>query len=296
MASISLLVFAVLLSLQPIMIFSSSINHHPHQQLSKENNIECLSLIINITQSCQNNNILYFTSPMGFNNGLASEFNHYFVISTLGAILSGKRLVYLRSNRTWEYDCDFRSGWGCYFRFRCGHPRGVEPKDMNFTTSLSGSFVNPGTTFQSTTPGYGKFMDFSRILNAYKKIKKIDSNLQCNGINISTTVATSIVAKYLYQLQPEVKSSIKQINTRYHHLTQSGYFSLQIRLTDKKMEMPRETWKWMNNATSIANYMKPFFDADPEIKNLFIGNEKYFHYISCYLSHIYISSNTLLSD
>ena len=249
-----------------------------------------LPLKNNYNKFIGNYNILYVTSPMGFNNGFASEYNHYLIGSTINAITSGRRLVYLRSNRTWEYDCNSKSGWGCYFRFRCGHPRGVEPKDMNFTAPLSGSLINPGSTFQSTILGYGNVIDMSRIINAFKKVKMIDEQLQCS-VSTSTTVATSIIAKYLYQLQPEVKSSIKQINSRYHHLIQSGYFSLQIRLTDKKVEMPKQTWLWMNNANIVTNYMKPFFEAQPKIKNLFIGNR---HSFTTIIPALYLTSMRII--
>eukprot|EP00597_Dinobryon_sp_UTEXLB2267_P017548 CAMPEP_0201107266 /NCGR_PEP_ID=MMETSP0812-20130820/55741_1 /ASSEMBLY_ACC=CAM_ASM_000668 /TAXON_ID=98059 /ORGANISM="Dinobryon sp., Strain UTEXLB2267" /LENGTH=64 /DNA_ID=CAMNT_0047368033 /DNA_START=68 /DNA_END=258 /DNA_ORIENTATION=+ len=56
---------------------------------------------------------------MGGGSGLGSEFNAYLIRSLLTAVSSKRRMVYFRSKRKWEYDCNSESGWACYLQFHC---------------------------------------------------------------------------------------------------------------------------------------------------------------------------------
>ena len=259
-----LVITVMLLSILPA--FESRSHSHAHYS-------QCFKLVLNVTQSCDNTKLLY-VPLMGGGSGLGSEFNHYFVQSTLQAIMEGRRMVYLRiPSRKWEYDCDEKLGWGCYLRFRCDTPTGVEPKDFDFSDRDS-AFQDNSRKVTYNRNGMNQFSNTVKELFAhYKRIGKIDKDKVCDieANNITPTIATSLVARFLYKLQPTVIAEINKVKTQYQNLIESGYFSLQLRLTDKTAEMSQKAWNWMTNATQIAYFMKPYFDASPNVKKLFTG-------------------------
>ena len=234
---------------------------------------------------------------MGVSSGLGSEFNHYLIQSTLQAILESRRMVYLRTpDKKWDwYDCDEKLGWACYLRFRCGNPYGVDIKDVNRS--------NPDIAIQDRSRRilyqrgmYGSVVNtIKEIFNHYQRLNLISKDLTCDidASNINPTITSSIIAKFLYRLQPNVTSVVKKVKTHYETLVESGYFSLQLRMTDKTAEMSKLAWNWITNSTKIAYFMKPYFEAYPNIKKIYTGiNYIYFLFsfsfcIYLFFEHIY---------
>jgi hypothetical protein len=209
---------------------------------------------------------------MGGISGLGSEFNAFLIPSLLTAIASNRRMVYFRSKRKWEYDCPDKSGWACYLSFPCVES-GVSMEELDYSQRylINDQFslrIDNMTSMQLHPP---------RNAATYKFINSFvhPDGKKCNvdDKSLSVTILTGMAARYLFQLNSGTHAAVRKINSRYRmrsHSSSRGYFALQLRLTDKKFEMSKEAWAWMNNVTNSVELMKPFFKEE-KIKNLYVG-------------------------
>jgi len=228
---------------------------------------KCFIEALNKTQSCDNPDILYVTN-MGTSSGLGSEFNAYLIRSLLTAVSSKRRMVYFKSKRNWEYDCDSKSGWACYLQFRCSES-GVNSSELDYSQKY---VFKDATSLQISNMTWLQLLS-SRHHSIHQTINTFSvqgKNCSVNLESLSVTILTSMAAKYLFHLNTETKSYIKHINSRYKNLARSPYLSLQLRMTDKKYEMSKEAWQWVNNLSNTAEFIKPYF-KEAHTNSLFVG-------------------------
>eukprot|EP00597_Dinobryon_sp_UTEXLB2267_P000508 CAMPEP_0170059666 /NCGR_PEP_ID=MMETSP0019_2-20121128/1865_1 /TAXON_ID=98059 /ORGANISM="Dinobryon sp., Strain UTEXLB2267" /LENGTH=243 /DNA_ID=CAMNT_0010264987 /DNA_START=486 /DNA_END=1217 /DNA_ORIENTATION=+ len=122
------------------------------------------------------------------------------------------------------------------------------------------------TSLQLLQPRHHSIYQSINTFSVQDEKCKVDYN------SLSVTILTSMAAKYLFRLNSETRAVIKHINNRYKNLMRSSYISLQLRMTDKKYEMSKEAWAWVNNLSNTAEFMKPFFQA-AHTNNLFIATD-----------------------
>ena len=251
-------------------IFYSSIPYSYPYTLQQECFIEAL----NRTQSCSNKNIIYVTT-MGGCSGLGSEFNAYFVPSLLTAIMQQRRMVYVRSKRKWEYDCASESGWACYLTFPC-EENGIEMTSVDLSQRYIRHDINslqfPNmTSVQLISPRNHKLYEVidSVSVNGSKSCKgKVDFS------TFSVTMLTSMAARFLYQLNSQTKAAIRQLNSQYKSTilqSRMPYLAVQLRMTDKKYEMSKEAWSWINDLSNTVKFIRPYFKA-AHTNKLFAGS------------------------
>jgi hypothetical protein len=240
----------------------------------------CIERTLNLTQSCTNPNRLYVTT-LGQSSGFGSEFIAYLMNSLLTAMMQNKRMVYLVSKRSWEYDCPQHLGWACYFTFQAFGC----PQNLTISTYSTMDLSNQKNVHEEIKESGSSFLEHEllyryepsrqdEVLQRMKLIQTlygIDKNLieqDCN-LEISNTpgknsnnnkilpasILAGLLATNLYKLSSAYQQSIQQYNQqRYGHLlsTPTGYFALQLRLTDKKYETPEADWQYISNMSYIA--------------------------------------------
>ena len=231
---------------------------------------ECFIEALNKTQSCDNKNIIYTTLMSG--GGLGSEFNTYLVPSLLTAVAYNRRLVYVRPKENWGYDCSSHYGWACYFIFSC-EENGIDMASVDhrqiFTVRKKKHFQNM-TSVQLLSVRNNDILKIYSVINLMSLDKggeRICAG-QVNTSSLSVTMLMSMAARFLYQFNSETKLAIQHINRQYdsslllsqpNNNTIIPYLSVQIRMTDKRREMPPETWNWVTNLSNVANYIRPYF-------------------------------------
>lgn len=261
----------------------------------------CLETIVNLTQSCSNKNYVYSTT-MGIGSGFASEFNFYLIKSMLFGVFSNRRLIYLISKRTWEYDCPEQLGWACYLSFGTCPDRIVEPKDMDFSTLYSphlrlkqsgpAYFDRPQISEMQYTPDY-----YMNVINAMKTsvyeeefTALFKQQQQQSGSNntaicdiqtedIHKNDLAGILSNVLFQFNNKTKQGIATINNRYSHLHNRPYAGFLLRLTDKIDEVPEVDWPYLFNMNTVANrfleVLHNYTGTHPKtgnaIKDIFLG-------------------------
>lgn len=179
---------------------------------------ECFAAVLNRTQSCQNLDLLYVTTQ-GRGSGLGSEFNFYFIYSLIHAMLTKRRLVFLISNRKWEYDCPHHHGWACYFQFSC--PDSVVNASM-IDLSNEKNTIHDSRFSSSRDPAEIRV----KIGEVYRELFGSDAAV-CDVEKQNPTVITSMVARHLYQLNNHTSSFVKSFNSRYG-IGESKYISVQV--------------------------------------------------------------------
>ena len=228
---------------------------------------KCFIEALNKTQSCDNPDILYVTT-MGGGNGFGSEFNTFLISSLLTAVASKRRMVYFKSRRKWEYDCNSESGWACYLQFRCSES-GVESSGLDYSQKYvvkdaKSLRISKMLSLQLLPPRHHSIYQTINTFSVQNEKCSVDYT------SLSVTILTSLAAKHLFQLNTETQEQVKHINSRYKNLVQSPYLSLQLRMTDKKYEMSKEAWQWVNNLSNTAEFIKPYF-KEAHTNSLFVG-------------------------
>ena len=238
----------------------------------------CLRALLKDSQNCQVRDLLYVTvstvidltiTPPSFKftntrfqqtqgrsvrAGLGAEFNHYLIHSLLNALWTKRRLVFLTSMRSWEYDCPERLGWACYLSLPC--------KD---------SVVNMSSIDFSYRNALHDKDDAARSFETLKM--KFNPRSFCGANNdiatTSPTELTAIVAKFLYSLNNSTMLFTQKYNEQYG-FGSSKYLSVQIRLGDKVKEMPRANWEWMTNTSNIVEVLRPYLATN---KRIFVATD-----------------------
>ena len=62
----------------------------------------CLNNLFNLTQSCDNKNVAYITTPFKHSVGFGSEFTNWLTAAYSNAIYENKRVVHRYSVEPWE--------------------------------------------------------------------------------------------------------------------------------------------------------------------------------------------------
>ena len=209
---------------------------------------------------------------MGSGSGLGSEFNTFLISSLLTAVALERRMVYYRSKRKWEYDCQNERGWACYLTFPC-EEIGVDETALDYSQKYlikdASSLKIPNMQFdRKLSPRNDKIYS---IINSFSVPGSIKCNV--NTANFSVTMLTCMAANYLYQLNAHTKAAIQQINSHYplNQASHLPYIAVQLRMTDKRYEMSKEAWNWMTNLQNTAKFIRPYFKS-AHTNKLFIGN------------------------
>ena len=218
----------------------------------------CFQALLNKTQSCDNHNILYVTTQ-GVGSGLGSEFNYYFIYSLISAMVSERRMVFVISNRHWEYDCPHRHGWACYLHFPC-HDSVINASMIDLSNMKNGFHEKDQLPREPPVIR-------NKVAEAYHELFGADSS--CDIDKANPTIMTAIAGRHLYHLNDHTLQFTRSFNARYG-LDNSKYLSLQLRLDDKKYEMSAQCWAWMTNMSNVYNLLKPYFES---YQHIFISTD-----------------------
>mmetsp|Transcript_19904 Transcript_19904/g.28509 ORF Transcript_19904/g.28509 Transcript_19904/m.28509 type:complete len:394 (+) Transcript_19904:1226-2407(+) len=243
---------------------------------------DCFLSFLHKTQNCSNPNVFYVTAPMGECSGLGSEFNRFLIYSLLTAVSNNRRIVYLHSNRRWEYHCNEKWGWGCYLSFAC-HESGVNQTELDFSPKgIHEDPINTGSGFldmlQLLEPKNiqqirESIIDMNKTYS--ERNKHIFSASCAHGIGpLNPTIVTSMAAKYLYHLNNRTKIIVQELihQNNFMDLESFPYISLQLRMNDKQYEMPPKTWYYINNVSNIVAEISPYFKK-LNISRLFLATD-----------------------
>lgn len=255
---------------------------------------ECFKNLLLRTQDCSNQNVFYGTM-VGGKLGIGVEYTVRLMTRLLYAVMNNQRFVFVDMKRKWEYNCVSGSGWACYFSFGC-FDSVVTSAQVDLTRR--GSAADPCIAGAANNPVLCKGSIFEkRIINEYIEMKHevVLSNLQtlyneliktgqmdgyqCDLQSSSLVNISTIVGSHLFQLNTGTRRLIYDaIKERYPTLTypsRKKYVALQIRLTDKKKEVHKSVWEWMNNVSNIVNYITPLLQPPQSIATpLFQSSDK----------------------
>jgi len=202
----------------------------------------CYQKAIHESQRCSNVNTQRIV--LGYVNGFGSIFNHVWVNQYLRAIMSGKRVVYAAENKTWRYGCEENLGMACYFKFPC-------QDSVEYNSSIP-------VTYQSVS------YPFEPIFKA------LDCSLDYQ--KSSMTLLTAHISEHIWTFNDATQQIIDEINS-YYNLAKKPYLSIHLRLTDKKRDMPPDTWAFLNDPKQVVEYSRPYL-AKHNIKHIFIATDE----------------------
>lgn len=245
---------------------------------------ECLKSMIDLTQSCTSHNHLYVTT-MGQTSGIGSEFNAYLMNSLKTALIQNRRMIYLASKRPWEYDCEEKLGWACYFSFLPCPDGNVSYCQMDLNQrNVHNRIKEPGSAFQlpETTAANIPETLIDAMRTLHKAYEMNDTICQLDSIsvnNLKRGVLGGIIATRLFQLNDVSRTAIDTLNAPYKDLVQPGrkFASFQLRLTDKKHETPEKDWVKISDMHFIAERLSKVLQMhadmkkEPVLKDLFVG-------------------------
>ena len=235
----------------------------------------CLHKVIRVTQACDNMNVQY-TPLLGESSGLGSEYQAYLHKSFLLAILTNRRMVFLKNDKKWEYDCAEKSGWGCYLTFgNC--PDSIASAGQIVLSDTIPAIQNPENPISSvldrqflelyptTTSTFNE--KFTVLYKALQKLGKVDKEAVCDITQMSFSNISAITTKHLFVYNNETKAAILALNKKNYKTLFSdsnpsrrigqypgNYVSLQIRTQDKRYEMTHQQWALMTDVGYIANF------------------------------------------
>lgn len=214
------------------------------------NVVNCVSQVLDVTQSCSNRNKLYATT-MGTDSGFGSEFNAYLMNSMLTALLDNKRLIYFVSKRPWEYDCPGNQAWACYFTFAPCTDNVATSKDLDFSLQrnvfeplkVSGQSFLDHNLMKTMSAREGKMLlgKMAEVLTAHGR----NGSEICSGTSqpFQEALFAGVLTHKLFALNNITQRAVHDRNKHYFkHIGDRPYFALQLRLTDKQYETPEADW------------------------------------------------------
>ncbi len=256
----------------------------------------CFYSLIEKSQNCDNNRITYVTA-FG-KSGLSSEFNCYFVPAIVRSALTDRRIVILTKNNDWEYNCQNKLEWGCYFNLPCEDSITHVIKAHDYSYILGNPNCNP-YEIPSLKSLIGK------MIPQYQQssIQEIFRGEACSKKNILDRDPNPlqkmfiIAANYIYHFNGDTKHEIELLNDHYkdlfdHSMVRDNgfvyyrYVALHIRRTDKISEYPSELWRWLNTTENIVKTVMPYV-LDNDINKILIVSDDC-HYVKELYQSIYV--------
>lgn len=196
----------------------------------------------------------------GEGSGLGSEFNNYLIFTIIEGIYTNRRIVNILSDRSWPYDCGDNTGWACYLKFPCED----SSLPIKYNELPNGSILHNGDNIIHDA-GYVQL----NLQKAYNEF--YFSQESCNASSLGATITTAIIAHHVYHLNENTSRLVNSFLSIFP-FRQEKYISVQIRTTDKRVEMDQETWDIVTNMTTISALLVPYMKL-ASIKHVFVATD-----------------------
>lgn len=223
----------------------SLLESHIDDDLSNQ---DCFDIELKASQDCSNQDLMYFDVEYHA-SGFGSQFNHYVIQALINAVVSNRRLVHVSLFHNWFYSCDRDHTWSCYLDFPCS-----DSMLMNSSHMMLGN-SSRNTLHIRRAHGHNREQIRDKINRAYHKYYQLNNgNRSCAMASMTITSITSIAAKHLFRLNNLTYSMVNAMN-RVYGLHRYSYLAVQIRTTDKRLEVDQDTWDFITNTSRVVDTM-----------------------------------------
>jgi len=227
---------------------SSSLSMMENHIDDDHSNQDCFDIELKASQDCSNQDLMYFDVEY-HGSGFGSQFNHYVIHALINAVVSNRRLVHVNLVHNWFYSCDRDHTWSCYLDFPCSDSVLMNSSHMILANN------SRNTLHIRRAHGHNREQIKNKISRAYDKYYQLNNgNRSCAMASLTITSITSIAAKHLFRLNNATSSKVNAMN-RVYGLDPYSYLAVQIRTTDKRLEVDQDTWDFITNTTRVADTM-----------------------------------------